>query len=202
MSRTRNVVRGLFIGAIAVAALAAPLHAQAGGASRAAPGAARQGGAPQGRIQLEREVRARIHDMMRQRMGLDDAQVDRLDATLRTFEAQRRALLREERDARLTLRAAMGAGTGGAGATTGARPDDARISAALDTLLLLQRRRIDLAEAEQRELATFLTPLQRAQYFALQENLRRVLEGGAPAGAPGRPGQRRPPPGDGGSQPR
>ena len=195
MSRTRNVVRGLVVGSIAMAALAAPLHAQAG-ASRAAPGAARQGGAPQGRIQLEREVRARIHDMMRQRMGLDDAQVERLDATLRTFEARRRALLREERDARMTLRAAMGAGAGGAAT---ARPDDARISAALDTLLLLQRRRIDLAEAEQRELATFLTPLQRAQYFALQENLRRVMEGGAPPGAPGRPGQRRPPPGDGGS---
>ena len=198
MSRTPNIVCRLLVGAVAMAALAAPLHAQAGGASRAAPGAARQGGAPQGRIQLEREVRARIHDMMRQRMGLDDAQVDRLDATLRTFEAQRRALLREERDARMTLRAAMGSGAGG---TASARPDDARISAALDTLLLLQRRRIDLAEAEQRELATFLTPLQRAQYFALQENLRRVMEGGAPAGAPGRPGQRRPPPTDGGGSP-
>ena len=205
MRRVRHVSQTLAV----CAALCAPF-ATADAQRAVQPGvpaaSARQGGPPANRLQLEREVRERIHAMMRERMGLDDAQVARMDQTLGTFEARRRALLREERDARLTLRAAMGAGAGaGAGAGVGAgtpaaRPDDARIAAALDTLIMLQRRRIDLVEAEQRELATFLSPLQRAQFFALQENLRRVLEGSEVR--PARPGVGRRPPGGGAPPPR
>ena len=194
MRPARNLSVALAAGATLFVILAAPAGAQTGGQARSAPGAARQGAQPANRLQLEREVRDRIHAMMRERMGLDDAQVARMDETLRTFEMRRRALLREERDARLTLRAAMGAGSGAGTGTPTARPDDARIAAALDTLVLLQRRRIDLVEAEQRELATFLTPLQRAQFFALQENLRRALDG-AEVRPPRPGGTRRPPDG-------
>ena len=194
MRRARSLSAAFAAGAALIAALAGPAGAQATGQARSESGAVRQGAQPANRLQLEREVRDRIHAMMRERMGLDEAQVARMDETLRTFEMRRRALLREERDARLTLRAAMGAGSGAGTGTAAARPDDARIAAALDTLILLQRRRIDLVEAEQRELATFLTPLQRAQFFALQENLRRVLEG-AEVRPPRAGGARRPPDG-------
>jgi hypothetical protein len=56
----------------------------------------------------------------------------------------------------------------------------------MDKLLELERRRIDLLEAEQKDLATFLTPLQRAKYQALQENVRARLEDSMrPAPLPG-----------------
>jgi hypothetical protein len=59
-------------------------------------------------------------------------------------------------------------------------PQDAnqdRIGTALDRVLQLQRDRIDLQIEEQRELSTFMSPLQRARYAALQEQIRRRLEG-------------------------
>ena len=181
----------------ALALTAAPLVAAEGQqAARRSGEAARQGGAPPGRLQLEREVRARLHDIMRREMRLDDTQIERLDRTLTTYEGRRRALLRDEREARLALRDAMGAAR--SADSTRARANDAIIAASLDTLLVIQQRRVDLVIEEQRELATFLTPLQRARFFALQENLRRVLEerGGGRPGAPARraPGGGNPPP--------
>ena len=182
-----------------VALLVMPLVAAEGQQAprRSTPGAARQGGAPQGRMQLEREVRARLHDIMRREMRLDDAQIERLDRTLQTYETRRRSLLRDEREARMALRHAMG--TARSADSARARANDAIIAASLDTLLVLQKRRVDLVIEEQRELATFLTPLQRARYFALQENLRRVLEerGGGRSGPPPRR-----PPGGGNPSPR
>jgi hypothetical protein len=44
-------------------------------------------------------------------------------------------------------------------------------------VLQIQRERIDLQIEEQRQLATFMSPLQRARYAALQEQIRRRLEG-------------------------
>lgn len=70
----------------------------------------------------------------------------------------------------------------------------------LDDMLRLQRQRFVLHEDEQRELALFLTPVQRAKYFGLQEQMRRRMEEmrtqretGKPVGQPRR--MRRPPPG-------
>lgn len=186
------------LAACVLALTVAPMVAAEGQqASRRTPAAARQGGAPPGRVQLEREVRARLHDIMRREMRLDDAQIERLDRTLTTYEGRRRALLRDEREARMALRDAMG--TARSADSTRERANDAIIAASLDTLLVIQQRRVDLVIEEQRELATFLTPLQRARYFALQENLRRVLEergGGRPGGPPARrpPGGGNPPP--------
>jgi hypothetical protein len=43
-------------------------------------------------------------------------------------------------------------------------------------LLQLQRERVELQAAEQQELATYLTPIQRAKFAALQEQVRRRAE--------------------------
>jgi hypothetical protein len=40
----------------------------------------------------------------------------------------------------------------------------------------LERRKLDLLEAEQRDLAKFLSPIQRARYFGLQDELRRGMQ--------------------------
>ncbi len=122
------------------------------------------GGPPPGeRDSLEARVRARMGQMLRNQLGLTDAQVRQLQATNRRFEGQRRTLLQQEREVRVGLRAAIESG------------DSTRVSAMLDRMFALQRQRLDLTEAEQKELATFLTPVQRAQLFGLEEQLRRRM---------------------------
>jgi Spy/CpxP family protein refolding chaperone len=53
------------------------------------------------------------------------------------------------------------------------KPDQNRVSQLLDQTLQLERQRLDLVQSEQRELAKFLTPVQRAKLFAIQTELRR-----------------------------
>jgi len=54
--------------------------------------------------------------------------------------------------------------------------DQDRVSRMLDQLVDVQRQRIDVFAREQRDLARFLTPVQRAKYATLQEGLRRRVE--------------------------
>jgi hypothetical protein len=51
-------------------------------------------------------------------------------------------------------------------------PRQGEISALMDRLIKTQRQRADIQEAEQKELSNYLTPLQRAKYFALEQQIR------------------------------
>ena len=134
--------------ALALAVVARPAAAQS-------PGAAAQ-----------ERVRARVTRLLRDRVGLTDDQLRRLAPVSRTFEERRQSLFRDERTTRQALRRELTATT----------PDQARVATHIDQLFALQRRRLDLAAEEQRELAAFMTPAQRARYLALQEHLRRRAE--------------------------
>jgi hypothetical protein len=123
-------------------------------------------GAP-GRTALERQVQQQLWRLTRQRVGLSDAQMRQLAPVNQRFETRRRQILREERETRLALRGAV---------LDSAGADDSRVSAQIDRLLQLERERIDLVQEEQRELSRFMTPLQRARYMALQEQVRRRVE--------------------------
>lgn len=177
MRYPRMARAGLLMG-IAMAALA-PLGAQ----DRPDRPAERS---PQ-RDSLEARVRARMAQVLRTQVGLNDEQIRRLQGVNRQFEAQRRSLFEQERRTRIELRAAM---------EIGDSTQQERIGSLLDRTVALQRQRIDLIEAEQKELATFLTPLQRARLYGMEEQIRRRTEemrqgrsGGPPMGA------RRPPAG-------
>ena len=157
-------------------------------ASAAGPAAAQAKGerqpAEQGtrREALERRVRERIAQEVQERLGLDDAQTQRLGETNRKFEDRRRVLLAEERTARIELRAQL---------TRKDSADQRQVGALVDQLISVQRRRLDLVEQEQRELAAFLTPVQRATYLSLQDQMRRRMDemrrgGGRRPGARGR----------------
>jgi hypothetical protein len=122
---------------------------------------------PAQRVALEREVRQALARAVRRQLALKPAEMTQLATVDQKFELQRRALAQRARQTRLSLRAAMEDSSAAAQST---------IAQHLDTLLVLERQRIDLLEAEQKELATFLTPLQRAKYQALQERVRRRLE--------------------------
>ena len=119
------------------------------------------------RQELEARLRRQLWRVTKNRVGLSDEQMTRLAETSRPFEIQRRQLAVQERTERLALRREI---------LTGENANQQRVAASLDRVLDLQRRRALLQIEEQRALASFMTPLQRAKYAALQEQLRRRAE--------------------------
>lgn len=124
-------------------------------------------GAAGNREQLERRFRQMLYQVTRRRVGLTDAQMNRLMPINQRFETERRGIQRQERETRLSLRDAMRDST---------HVDQALIGSYLDRLVDLQRQRVELVAREQHDLAEFMTPLQRARYTALQEQVRRRIE--------------------------
>jgi periplasmic protein CpxP/Spy len=155
--------RSLLVLAFALLTLASGLRAQ-GARAREAP-LARQ--ATPRRQQLEARLRQGLWRITKNRVGLSDEQMTKLAQTSRPFDLQRRQLVVQEREERLALRQEILAGESA---------NQQRIATSLDRVLDLQRRRVQLQIDEQRALAAFMTPLQRAKYAALQEQLRRRAE--------------------------
>lgn len=125
-----------------------------------------QGDAP-ARRQLEQRLRTGMARVVKQRIGLTDEQMSKLAQANARYDTRRRELNREERARRVELRAQVVAAQGA---------NQERIATSLDRILQIQRERIDLQIEEQRQLAAFMSPLQRARYAALQEQIRRRLE--------------------------
>lgn len=138
----------------------------------------------QDRARLEGDVRRGFARAVRERVGLSDDQMRRMGPLTQKHERQRRQLQIAERRARVALQSEL----------LSATPDTLIVSRQLDTLLMLQRQRVELIEAEHRELAAVMTPVQRARYLALQEQVRRRVEQmrqGPPGGGGDRPPMRR-----------
>lgn len=172
------------IGAIAVVGLllGAPVAA-------AQQGRARDSVAVQQRAALEGQVRQRIAAIVKQRLGLTDAQAQQLHETEARFDLRRRDLMQRERRVRQDLRRQL---------APSVAPNQQRVAALLDQIMAIHRERVTMTEQEQRDLARFLTPIQRAQYLGLQTQLRSRIEGmrqgRGRAGQPQRAPMRRPPP--------
>ena len=136
--------------------------AQDGRVNRAAGAQRGAAGRASGQQPLARQLRQQFARVVQRQLNLSDETAKRLEESDRKFEQQRTQLRREEREARLGLRAAL--------ADT-ANVDQAKIGAYMDQLTRGQRRRAEIVEAEQKELSTFLTPLQRAKLQGLREQL-------------------------------
>jgi Spy/CpxP family protein refolding chaperone len=135
-------------------------------------------------------VRQQIERLVRSEVRPTEAQMTQLRALDRRFERERGQLNQEEIAARRTLRDLM---------IDTVNVDQAKIEAAHNQLIKFPGRRAQLMEAEQKELATILTPLQRAKYWSIQEQVRRTIErgrGGRPpegrGGPPPPPSTKRP----------
>jgi protein CpxP len=147
----------------------AVLSAQGRGPRSPQPQQAPQGPPPAGdstrpnRANLEQQVRERIAKVTKEQLGATDQQMAKLQETNKKYDEKRRIVVDQERDIRMSLRDEM------------LRPDSARqaqVAALLDRVIKTQRQRVDIMEQEQKELAGFLTPLQRAKYFALEQQIR------------------------------
>jgi len=125
------------------------------------------GGDSAGRARLEGQLRRGFAQLVRNRVGLSDDQMMRLRPMAQRFEQQRRQLQMEERDTRVSLRTSLQAGQSA---------DARQVDQLLQHMIDIQKRRVAILEAEQRDLATIMTPIQRARYMALQEQIRRRLE--------------------------
>jgi periplasmic protein CpxP/Spy len=141
------------------------------------------------RQELEKRFQQRVENMVRQRLQLTDDQAVKLREVATRAEGARRVLRRDEMQARQAMREELLAGD---------NANEARVVELLEQMPKLERRRLDLLEQEQRELSRFLTPVQRARYFALQDELRRGMQElqrrrmGADSSAGGSPGAKTP----------
>lgn len=120
-----------------------------------------------GRARLEGELRQGFARLVKERVGLTDDQMRRLAPVAQSYEQQRRRLQLDERNARTSLRQTM---------RDYQAADSTKVDRLLRSLVEVQKRRAQLLESEQRDLATVMTPPQRARYMALQEQIRRRLE--------------------------
>lgn len=120
-------------------------------------------GANQARPALEQQFRERLAKLAQTRIGLSDAQMAQLEQSTARYAPQLSDLARQERETRRQLRVEL----------TAAQPNQQRVSDLLDASLRLQQQRLTLIQAEQKDLARFMSPVQRAKYIALQQQFRR-----------------------------
>jgi Spy/CpxP family protein refolding chaperone len=116
------------------------------------------------RAALEQQFREQSARLAQRKLGLTDAQLAQLEQSNARFAPQMNQLVVQERETRRQLRSEMAAGN---------QANQQRVSDLLDNAVRLQKQRMALAETEQKELAGFLTPVQRAGYVALQAQVRR-----------------------------
>ncbi len=163
MSRLRPLVA-----AALVVTVSSPIEAFAQGPP---PRVSERQGAPrmnaQQRELLEKRFKERIDAIVTQRLRLTDEQQVKLREVASRTEETRRVLRREEFVLRTALRDEMKAGE---------KANEARVDDLLEQMPRLERRKLELMESEQRDLAKFLSPTQRARYFGLQDELRRGMQ--------------------------
>lgn len=156
---TRGIWRLAVVATIAVVAV------RPSGVDAQAPRAAAAPGpdAPEMRHRMEQRLREGLWKVAKERIGLSDEQMSRLEVVTLRADMRRRALNAEDRTQRQVLRTELQGGDAA---------NQPRVAAALDRLLQLHRQRLDILTDEQHELSDFMTPVQRARYAALQDELR------------------------------
>ncbi|MBL0890745.1 MAG: hypothetical protein IBJ19_09045 [Gemmatimonadaceae bacterium] len=162
----RTAWRWLMGAALGGVLLTAPALEAQGGPPSGPPGSTprRSGYSGAQRAQeLEQRFRERLDSLVRVHLQLSDEQHSRLREVASRTEQERRTLRGEEMRIRLALRRELMAGE---------KANEARVAELLDQVPVLERRRLEVSEQELKELARFLSAVQRARYFALQEQLR------------------------------
>jgi hypothetical protein len=146
-------MRSRMFAALVACALAAPLRAQGAAADSQRP--------------LVQALQRRVAEVVQRTLGATDDQMRQLGEVNRRYQEDRRALNQRDREARQAIRAEV---------LRDSQADQDLVARKLDELTDVQRQRIEIFAREQRDLARFLTPVQRAKYATLQEGLRKKVE--------------------------
>ena len=115
---------------------------------------------------LEQQFRQRSEQIVRQRLNLNDDQVNRLRSVNANIGGQRNALLQQERAVRMDLRDEM---------AKGSAADQSRVAQLMAQAHDLQGKRFALQQDEAQQLSSFMTPVQVAQYVGLQAQIRQRI---------------------------
>ena len=151
----------------------------AGRGGRVGRGAMAAQGRAGAQPELTRQVRQAFAGVVKRELSLTDDQARQLQGVETRYEQQRGAMQRSERQARVSLAATL--------QDSSVAPDQSRIAQYMDQLVRAQHQRADLLEAEQKDLSQFLSPLQRARYLGLREQLNRRIQQLRQAGKRGAP---------------
>jgi len=139
-------------------------------------------GPGQNRAELERRIRARFGEMVRQRLDLDDEQALRLSETVQSFQEERSTLFREEQALRRRVEAVLLEGD----------PDAEEARELVARMQDLRLEEASLFQREQQALLEFLTPVQLLRFHALREQMgqriRQLRGGPGPGRGPAGPG--------------
>ncbi len=125
------------------------------------------GGPPPRGRPLDDMVRTQLSRVLRTQVGLTESQLQRVQDLNTRLDGQRRQFNQDESRVRQSLRDEVMMGDSTRNATVGEL---------LDRLIRIERQRSDLFEQEHRELAQFMTPMQRAKYMGVQEAVRRRVQ--------------------------
>lgn len=117
-----------------------------------------------------RRVRQAFGGVVKRELNLNDEQLQRVTQVDDKYQLQRNQLNKGERETRQGLKQAL--------EDTVNAPDQGKVAAYMDRLVESQRQRAEILANEQKEFAQAgLTPVQRAKYFALRDQLqKRVAE--------------------------
>ena len=113
--------------------------------------------------QLRQRIRQRWTQHVRTTLGLNDEQATRLQGTEQRFEEQRQPLRARQREITTALNGELDAGT----------PNQERVKQLMNERQENQRKLQEVNRGEDREMQSYLSPVQRARY---QEERRRFQE--------------------------
>jgi hypothetical protein len=140
-----------------------------------------QGGDSERTEQLRHQVEGRFAERVREQLKLSDDQMNRLRGTARTYGARRRELAGRDREIRAALAEQL---------RPGVAADQDSVSRLTDALVAIRDDQVHALQDENREMAEYLTPVQRSQLFVMRERLirraREIREERGESGAVGR----------------
>ncbi len=117
------------------------------------------------RLRLQRQIRQAFTRAVRRQVGLSNEQMRQLAPINRKYAGERQSLAREETETRIALRDELAK----------AKPNQDSVAKLSDRLQAIPRQRLDLNDAEDKELGGIMTPVQQARFRALQERVQRQL---------------------------
>jgi hypothetical protein len=134
------------------------------------------------RAQLEQRVKVQMVRVLRDQVGLNEAQITHVQELSQRIEEQRLSLNRLEQQARISLREEV---------LLADTSRNAVVAQLIDQIIKAQDQKTALLATEQKELATFMTPMQRAKVFGIEDLIRRrvneMLRQGMTADSTARP---------------
>jgi Spy/CpxP family protein refolding chaperone len=115
--------------------------------------------------QLGQQIQQAFRAKVREEVGLTDEQFVKIGTVQRKYNLQRAAVNQQDRATREAMAEELAK----------PQPDESKVQQYTQQLQALRRQRLDVNDAEQKDLGTIMSPIQLARYRNLQEKVQRQL---------------------------